>query len=203
MDYNIFIHLFGKHYGYIIAFLIILFPGIWKLIKEVWELYNSKIKTNLEILEKINLLSKETLHEENLEKLIKAKIKDIIFGLLTGIYNTSEKYKEKILFLFNKFPQYNINYLTKISPYIKIENEKIYSNIRFIDNIGYYYFNFVNALLILSALYALLISFIESPKYIILSITFFLLAFFQYKIIENINLARKFCKKYCNKGEKR
>jgi hypothetical protein len=201
MDYKIFIDLFGK-YGYIMIVLIIFLPGIWKLIKEGWELYNSKIRTNLEILDKMNYLFKDALikeEEKNLEKLIKMKIKDTIFGLLTGVYNSSEEYKNKICILYNKFPQYNIKYLIKISPYIKIENEKIYSNLKVWDKVGYWYFNIINIILILISLLALFLSFVESPKYIITSAVLFLLAFFQYKIIEDIDLAKKFCKKHCNK----
>ena len=199
MDYDVIINLFGK-YKNIIAISMILLPAIWKLMKEGWELYNVKTQTNLEILDKVNSLFKEILidEEKNLEKLIKAKTKDTIFGLLTGRYNTSEDYKNKICFLTNKFPQYNIKYLMKISHNIKVKNEKIYSNLTFFDEIGYWYFRFVNVFFMLASFIALFMAFIKSPIYIIVSVILFLVAFFQYKIIEDISLAKKFCKKYCN-----
>jgi len=200
MDYKIFIHLFGE-YGYIVIILIMLLPSMWRLIKEGWELYYSKMKVDLEILDKINFLFKETLIEDkNLEKLIKVKMKDAIFGLLTGVYNTSEDYKNKILFLYNEFPHYNIKDLIKISPYIniKFENKKIYYNLKFFDKVVYWYFKILNIFLILIGLASMFIAFIKSPKYFILSIISFLMAFFQYKIIEDIDLAIKFCKKHCN-----
>ncbi len=99
------------------------------------------IKTNLEITEKIQALTKD----KNILFLIENYTEEIIFGKITNIYKTSKKYRDKISLLLQKFPQYNINYFISISYYLNVEIDeennkikKISPNIGTIDNIFYH-----------------------------------------------------------------
>ena len=183
-------------------FIIIYF--IYKTIKKIkndTKLFNLNfLKTNLEIIEKLKTLTKN----QNSHYLIENYIEEILFENITGINKTSKAYRDKISLLVQTFPKYHISYFISISYLLNVQIngnkiEKITLNIDKISNAFYWFFNIIIYLFMFLGLISLIYAFIDNVKYLFLFLFLLLLALIIYKIIEDIDKAKAFCKQNCDK----
>jgi len=166
-----------------------------EIMKNIYYIQNLK----LDQLKQLNEYAKE-INDEYLKDLSSENIKILLFNKLTGIKNSSQKYREKIFYIKRYYPDYSLKYLISISSYIKFENDNYEipkNNISKIDYLINIITSFVGWFFIGISLLVLILSFIyniSSIKSLSLFIFFFVSGFVYLYMSLNISRAKQFLK---------
>ena len=166
-----------------------------EIMKNIYYIQNLK----LDQLKQLNEYAKE-INDEYLKDLSSENIKILLFNKLTGIKNSSQKYREKIFYMKRYYPDYSLKYLISISSYIKFENDNYEipkNNISKIDYLINIITSFVGWFFIGISLLVLILSFIyniSSIKSLSLFIFFFVSGFVYLYMSLNISRAKQFLK---------